>query len=210
MSTTHKPWIGVDLDRTLAIHNDGAYDPTHIGLPVQPMLARVRKWLTEGKTVKIFTARADQPEAVAAIRKWLDNLGLQAITEVTNRKDYQMTELWDDRAVGVVPNKGVPVEAMVAYELVNVMKAAGMKPEDGMSYADAGRHVTAKVKKAIQRIEDVAAHVDGAHDALSYVDTAALSKLEVRGDGAKAVATLIGDLERAKRAMHKAHQALIY
>jgi hypothetical protein len=29
--------------------------------------------------------------------------------EITNRKDYKMLALWDDRAVGVVRNIGVPI-----------------------------------------------------------------------------------------------------
>ena len=49
--------ILVDLDGTLAIYN-GYVGPTHIGEPVPKMLERVKSWLADGKTVKIFTARA--------------------------------------------------------------------------------------------------------------------------------------------------------
>lgn len=49
-------WIGVDLDGTLAMY-DGFKGPEHIGDPVPKMLERVKKWLAEGREVRIFTAR---------------------------------------------------------------------------------------------------------------------------------------------------------
>jgi len=36
-----RPWIGVDLDGTLA-HYDGWKGPTHIGAPIHKMVQRVR------------------------------------------------------------------------------------------------------------------------------------------------------------------------
>ncbi len=101
-----KGWIGVDLDGTLAFY-DGWRGPYHIGEPIWPMFDRVTSWVSEGRTVKIFTARADDPEQVKHIHAWLKQWGLPRL-EVTNKKDRQMIELWDDRAVAVVPNKGVP------------------------------------------------------------------------------------------------------
>ena len=99
-----KEWIGVDLDGTLARYEtwQGA---EHIGEPVKPMLDRVKKWLNEGKTVKIFTARAAVPEQIHFVKEWLANNGLPAL-EVTNIKDMWMTELWDDRCVQVEQNTG--------------------------------------------------------------------------------------------------------
>lgn len=49
-------WIGVDLDGTLA-HYDTWEKWNVFGPPIRLMVNRVRKWLDEGKTVKIFTAR---------------------------------------------------------------------------------------------------------------------------------------------------------
>lgn len=102
-------WIGVDLDGTLA-HYDGWKGIEHIGAPIQPMLARVKTWLAEDKTVKIFTARVacaepDRSEAVSHIHDWLAKQGLPAL-DVTNVKDFGMVELWDDRAVQVEMNTG--------------------------------------------------------------------------------------------------------
>lgn len=102
-----RPWIGVDLDGTLAYY-DGWRGLGHVGRPVPVMLARVRRWLAEGYTVKILTARAGEGDAgILPVRKWLAENGLPEL-EVTDRKDFAMIELWDDRAVQVVANTGKP------------------------------------------------------------------------------------------------------
>lgn len=108
-----KGWIGVDLDGTLA-HYEGWKGETHIGQPVPAMVNRVKRWLKDGHMVKVFTARMsgrdkDEREAVAnAIGKWtLKHIGIAL--EATCVKDYAMIELWDDRAVQVIPNTGEPV-----------------------------------------------------------------------------------------------------
>ncbi len=100
-------WIGVDLDGTLAEYH-GWRGAAHIGAPIPAMLARVRKWLEEGITVKIFTARASVPEQIPYVRDWLESIGLPPL-EVTNVKDFRMLELWDDRCVQVRTNTGEPV-----------------------------------------------------------------------------------------------------
>lgn len=115
-------WIGVDLDGTLA-HYNGWVDETHIGEPVPVMAARLRAWLAEGKDVRIFTARADGGAVAVSmgnaageafrdvsriagiIQDWTEkHFGVRL--PVTNRKDYGMIELWDDRAVQIIPNTG--------------------------------------------------------------------------------------------------------
>lgn len=111
-----KPWIGVDLDGTLAEHywpEQGPYEHTRIGAPVPAMVDRVKRWIAQGKEVRIFTARVGpQPENRAresevAIRLWcLQHLG--ADLQVTATKDYGMVSLFDDRAVRIVMNTGEP------------------------------------------------------------------------------------------------------
>lgn len=102
-----RSWIGVDLDGTLARYS-GWRGLEHVGKPVPVMLARVKHWLEEGYTVKIFTARAAEGEkGIAPVKKWLAENGLPDL-EVTNQKDFAMIELWDDRAVQVVANTGRP------------------------------------------------------------------------------------------------------
>jgi hypothetical protein len=112
-----KEWKGVDLDGTLSeVDYSKPYDYRHIGKPIPRMVERIRQWRSEGKLVKILTARAEEERAVPHIHAWLiENLGFDL--EVTNSKDYYMTEFWDDRAVQVIPNTGVAVQ-----ELSGVMR----------------------------------------------------------------------------------------
>jgi hypothetical protein len=84
------------------------------------MVERVRDWCESDIEVRIFTARAWRAESstIKAIQDWSEkHIGYRL--KVTCEKDYGMTELWDDRAVSVVPNMGVP----------NTLTMAGM-PED--------------------------------------------------------------------------------
>lgn len=132
-------WIGVDLDGTLA-HYGSWVSASHIGDPVPKMLDRVKAWLAEGREVRIMTARVwpiavvqVDPEqillppgmnsgnprvmeamvAIEAIRAWcLQHVG--AVLPVTCVKDYSMIELWDDRAIQVVPNTGERADGVMA------------------------------------------------------------------------------------------------
>lgn len=116
-------WIGVDLDGTLAMY-DGFKGPEHIGAPIPAMVERVKRWLAEGREVRIFTARVgacnmvnDQgvrdcntfaEEARKHVQAWcLKHIGI--VLQVTATKDFGMVELWDDRCVQVQPNTGMPV-----------------------------------------------------------------------------------------------------
>lgn len=118
-----KGWIGVDLDGTLARY-DGWKGPTHIGEPIPLMVMRVKQWLSEGTDVRIFTARVhdlernfdgsanDADVRLKVIQDWcLECIGV--VLPVTCKKDYGMIELWDDRAVQVVPNTGEMVSQEV-------------------------------------------------------------------------------------------------
>lgn len=101
-------WIGVDLDGTIAKYESWK-GPEHVGEPIPLMVERVREWLARGIDVRIFTARvSNDPGDVArkAIQRWCE-LHVGAALPVTCCKDYAMVELWDDRAVQVIPNTGV-------------------------------------------------------------------------------------------------------
>ncbi len=100
------PWIGVDLDGTLAEH-DMWISQNHIGKPVPEMVKRVRTWVAQGITIKIVTARASIPECIPPVQAWLKKNDLPPF-EVTNQKDFNMIELWDDRAIQVIRNTGRP------------------------------------------------------------------------------------------------------
>lgn len=100
-------WIGVDLDGTLSESVRDQHELV-IGPAVPLMLRRVRRWIETGRQVKIFTARAADPRQKRVIHRWCEMHGLPKL-EITDRKDYRMIALWDDRAVGVLSNLGVPI-----------------------------------------------------------------------------------------------------
>lgn len=98
------PWIGVDFDGTLSVYR-GWEGKGVFGPPVPKMLERVNNWLADGFTVKIVTARASDPREVEGLKEWCkEHVGQEL--EITDRKDFDMVELWDDRAVQVEPNTG--------------------------------------------------------------------------------------------------------
>ena len=113
----YNAWIGVDLDGTLAEYY-GWVSIEYIGKPIPAMVNRVKRWLNDGKNVKVFTARVHLPESIPYIEKWLKDVGLGGL-EITNVKDFQMIELWDDRAVRVSVNTGTPC---CSKHLVEVIK----------------------------------------------------------------------------------------
>jgi hypothetical protein len=100
----------VDLDGTLAAYH-GWVEITDIGEPIAVMVDRVKRWLAEGYEVRVFTARASEPDLGRrqafhhALFDWLRAAGLPPLT-VTCIKDYRMVELYDDRAVQVQMNTG--------------------------------------------------------------------------------------------------------
>ena len=109
-------WIGVDLDGTLAEY--GVWmGPGHVGPPVPRMVQRVKAWLAEGREVRIVTARANPIDytpaqyvtAMTTVEEWCEkHIGRRL--PVTCSKDYRMVELWDDRAIQVIPNVGLRVD----------------------------------------------------------------------------------------------------
>lgn len=124
-------WVGVDLDGTLA-HYEGWRNGA-IGQPIPAMAERVRKWLSDGVEVRVFTARASEWERlkmlsdsdapgsakqryqileaeayqwdIKPIEDWTEKHFGQRL-RVTCMKDFKMIELWDDRAVAVEINTG--------------------------------------------------------------------------------------------------------
>jgi len=111
----HWGWYGVDLDGTLAYRDKTVpYDPAVIGAPLQPMVMRIKYWLSVGIEVRIFTARMSENPGYAqhVIQEWLVNeCGLPRL-KCTNVKDYKCVAIWDDIAVRVVNNTGEPSERL--------------------------------------------------------------------------------------------------
>jgi hypothetical protein len=108
-----KRWVGVDLDGTLARDDaEGHFLPPYpLGQPIPAMIAMVQSLLQAGVTVKVFSARACEPESVPIIQEWAEKHGLGRL-EVTNRKDYDLIRFYDDRAIQVLPNQGRSVRAL--------------------------------------------------------------------------------------------------
>lgn len=101
-------WVGIDLDGTLA-HYDGFKGEEVIGKPITKMMSFVKKLIEQGKTIKIFTARAGTAKGKKAVEHWCQQNELGDL-EVTNVKDFKMERLYDDRAVQVETNTGRIIE----------------------------------------------------------------------------------------------------
>lgn len=99
-----KKCYAVDLDGTLAKY-DGWDGFRTIGDPIPMMMTRVKKWLSQGITVIIFTARASNPKFIPPVEKWLESNGLPKL-KITNKKTPNMTRFYDDRAVQIKRNTG--------------------------------------------------------------------------------------------------------
>lgn len=140
------PWIGVDMDATLARH-DGPVLPWNVfGPPIPRMLQRVKEWVSERQKVVIVTARvfpyilghpcacydASPQTCLVTGQKFTVEEMVQVIADwtfehvgtplpATCAKDYRMLQLWDDRAIQVIANTGMTL----AEE--NVAKAAAQR-----------------------------------------------------------------------------------
>jgi hypothetical protein len=82
------------------------------------MVSRVKEWIAKGYNVKIFTARmaefshtSNVPRDIDKMRSILEDWCIKHLgkaLECTNQKDGSMEVLWDDRAVRVAYNLGIP------------------------------------------------------------------------------------------------------
>ena len=111
-------WIGVDFDGTLAYDPAKRTSPYDIGLPIVPMVNRVKMWIVQGYDVRLLTARMckyshtakcyrDTVRMENILKKWCkDHIGKEL--RCTSEKDGLMEVLWDDRAVRVLKDTGMP------------------------------------------------------------------------------------------------------
>lgn len=96
-------WYGFDFDGTLCTYDTGMWPK--LGEPVPEMVNLVKQMLAEGREVRIVTARSNFRTQIDAIKDWLEANGLPRL-EVTDKKDYEMICLYDDRAIQVIKNTG--------------------------------------------------------------------------------------------------------
>lgn len=101
-------WIGVDFDGTLAKGLGGE--------PVSKMVDKILGWIDAGIEVRIVTARGSCEDDREEVRAWLREHGLPML-EVTDKKDYQMLQLYDDRARQVLPDTGEVVQPCFFCEM---------------------------------------------------------------------------------------------
>lgn len=103
-------WYAFDLDGTLAL-DEGVYD--RVGPPVPGILALVKQLLADGEEVRIVTARlapswGQQEFQTQIIQDWTEqHLGVRL--QVQCHKDGGMVVLYDDRAIGIQHNTGIPL-----------------------------------------------------------------------------------------------------
>jgi len=112
--------IAVDLDGTLAEYH--GWDEGNIGRPIPYMKKKVEQWLKDDRRVCIFTARVsgnDAHEQEPKIWDWLyDVFGVDLadkIEKITATKTMDIIQIWDDRAVQVVPNAGISITEVLRW-----------------------------------------------------------------------------------------------
>jgi hypothetical protein len=125
MSKSSKgPWYGFDLDCTLA--ESPPKNGKSIGEPIPNIVRQAQKYIREGKDVRIFTARVSvvpgeengpygnvkKAQNILDIEQWC-RLYIGFKLPITCSKDRLMKEIWDDRAIQVVPNTGEILEDTV-------------------------------------------------------------------------------------------------
>lgn len=118
--------IACDFDGTLAEYAEGDIDKfgtSHIGAPIPEMVKKVKAALADGDHVIIFTARVnpvghDPKDALIATQAYLliaawckQHLG--TVLPISHEKSTMMSEFWDDKAVGVIPNTGTFVTELM-------------------------------------------------------------------------------------------------
>jgi phage shock protein A len=186
-------WIGVDLDGTLAFYDEWHSD-THVGEPIPKMVARVQSWLHAGKKVKILTARAADmsDEARKAIEQWCyTHIG--QVLPITCVKDRFMTELWDDKAVGVKENTGeVAMSKTLSKALARMTETAEASPS---SIASA----KAKVESVKGEIDTLKGKMDDLNTRIS--DTKSPEYVRQKTDMDKKMADLKEKLSSAQTAL---------
>lgn len=105
-----KPWIGFDFDATIAEYFTPELGLSHTGKPIGNMVGLIKCLQKMGWLVKIFTARASFGEhAIDQINIWQKKVDLKKQCPVTNIKDGFCVLVLDDRAINVIPNKGIAV-----------------------------------------------------------------------------------------------------
>lgn len=141
-------YIGVDLDGTLAYYDEDSTIDT-IGEPIPEMLERVKGWLAAGDEVRIITARVaerygDRTEQLVMIDRWCRKHLGQSVP-IQSHKCGSMLALWDDRAVEVIRNTGIPAlqaaEDTVTGKILTWLYGSQFDPTDANTLANVIRGI---------------------------------------------------------------------
>lgn len=102
--------IALDLDKTLAYHESG-WGIDKIGSPIPNMVDNVKKWLSKGYKVTIFSARMSYSgekleKQIELIKQFLNDAGLPNLPK-TATKLPEFSHFIDDRAYHVDRNTGI-------------------------------------------------------------------------------------------------------
>lgn len=156
-------WYGFDFDGTLAEDEEVWQGVTHCGKPIKRMCDLAKRLHSEGKQVKIFTARVcaksakkngvEQDVIKDTIWKWCDeNLGFRP--DITCEKDFNMVACYDDRATQVISNTGIFLEELASsmVESVRTVYLELLKSEKEMSGSATERKHIAEAKAELARI----------------------------------------------------------
>ena len=106
----------VGLHGTLAVF-DRWGNIGDIGEPIEKMKKRVLAWIKEGITIKIFTARASDPETTSLIRKWLFLNGFMLDMEITNILGDDCAMIFSDKTREVIFNTGIVVSRTNEFKI---------------------------------------------------------------------------------------------
>ena len=126
--------IAIDLDGTLAEYK-GWVSIKHIGAPIESIAKVVMDLHQGGFKIVIFTARANDPEAIPYIKEWLDEHGFPNF-EITNIKRKEFIEIWDDRAISVERNTGFTMNANAPRSTKKPSESALESQVGGSHYKD--------------------------------------------------------------------------
>lgn len=98
-------WIGFDFDGTLVKMPTPRDYPRNYGPDIEPMVKFLKLCYEAGAECRIVTARGADPANRAIVLGWLDAHGLGQVP-ITDKKDFDMGCLIDDRAVSVRTDTG--------------------------------------------------------------------------------------------------------
>lgn len=99
----NKGYVAFDFDKTIAVRNSGD-SIFKAGAPIRAMVDLMKKYLSEGRKVKVLTARKGELQQRPVVKFLKDN-GFPPL-EVINCKDSNLDILYDDKCIQVELNTG--------------------------------------------------------------------------------------------------------